>query len=75
MNDIKGILQSRTLWTLLAGFLASLAQKYGVDFGMDDQAAFVDQALSAVELVSYGLAAYFRFHATKQLVPAATVAK
>ncbi|TPL98330.1 hypothetical protein [Mesorhizobium sp. B2-3-10] len=67
MNDIKGIFESKTIWSLLVGLAATLLLKAGYTVGDADQTAIVNYALQGVELVSYVAGIVFRIKATKAI--------
>ncbi|RWE44241.1 hypothetical protein [Mesorhizobium sp.] len=70
MNDVKGILQSKTIWSLLVGLSATLLLKSGYTIGDADQAVIVDSILKVVEVVSYLAGIVFRIKATKVIAGA-----
>ncbi|RVD58850.1 hypothetical protein EN866_19580 [Mesorhizobium sp. M2D.F.Ca.ET.223.01.1.1] len=67
MDDVKGILQSKTVWSLLVGLTATLLLKAGYTVGDADQAAIVNYILQGVEVVSYLAGIVFRIKATKAI--------
>jgi len=67
MGDFKSMLQSRTVWAGIVGFIAVLLDAFGVGFGFDQQAA-VDAVMKTVEGMTFLAAILFRVKATKRIV-------
>lgn len=66
MNDIKTMLQSRTVWAAIIGFLAVIADAFGFDFGVQ-QGEIVDAAMKLVEALAFIAAMVFRIRATARI--------
>lgn len=65
MDDVKGILQSRTVWSALVSVVAILASKAGYTIVEADQAMIVDAIGTLVATVGAVAAIVFRAKATK----------
>jgi uncharacterized membrane protein (DUF441 family) len=66
MNDIKTMLQSRTVWAAIIGFLVVIADATGLDLGAE-QGEIINAVMKAVEAVSFIAAMVFRIHATARI--------
>ncbi|MGR9413735.1 hypothetical protein GR211_22160 [Rhizobium leguminosarum] len=75
MNDVKGILQSKTIWGLIIAALGTLLNKYGYEVSALDQAALVDQIALVMQVVGWLVAFYGRIRATKVIAPTQAVVK
>lgn len=67
MDEVKGILQSRTVWSALVSVIALLASKAGYSIVEADQAAIVDAVSTVIAALGSVSAIYFRAKATKTI--------
>jgi hypothetical protein len=63
MNNIKGLLQSKTIWGVLITISATVAQMAGWDIGNTD-----GLAEQIVALIGAGIAFYGRVYAVERIV-------
>lgn len=66
MNEIKTMLQSRTVWAAIIGFFAVIADALGVNVGAE-QGEIIDAVMKLVEAVSFMAAMVFRIRATARI--------
>lgn len=66
MSDIKSFLESRTVWAAIVGFLAVIANAFGLNLGFENAEA-VDAIMKVVEGVSFMAAIFFRIKATAKI--------
>lgn len=65
MEDVKGIIASRTVWMGILALVGVLANAAGYTFAPADQAALVDAISNIMTTVGAVGAIYFRVKATK----------
>jgi hypothetical protein len=67
MHDVKGFLQSRTVWANAVGLLAMAAAWAGVDIGSDDLNSLTEACLQAVTALCIIASTVFRVIATRRI--------
>ena len=67
MDEVKGLLQSRTFWGAAVAVLGGIGGMLGFTFGPDEQQAFVELATTIVTAVGGVYAMYGRVKATKKI--------
>lgn len=67
MENVKGILQSRTIWGVIVSVLAGLLSKYGYEVTPELQDSLITSALDVVSVAGGLFAAYGRVKATKRI--------
>lgn len=75
MGDMKGILQSRTVWLSIFAILGMLLKTFGYEFDTASQAQAADILGTVVGIVSSALAIYTRVKATHVIDPTKAVIK
>jgi hypothetical protein len=77
LSNVKGLLQSRTVWANIVGFLALILGVLGYDEAKAVFAdpAFVDQILALVTAAAFILSTVFRVFAKTKVVAAPVVKK
>ena len=68
MEDVKSILMSKTVWAGIVALVCGILGLFGVAVSPDDQATFVELAISAVTALSGAGAIVFRYLAKDKLV-------
>lgn len=69
MNDVKPILQSRTVWANLVGIGCLVASVVGVETRLIDQGALTEALLQVATGASFLASTVFRVGASKRLAP------
>lgn len=69
MEQVKGILQSRTVWSLIVAGGAAVAAHAGFTVSDADKAELINDALQVAEYGGMIAAAIFRITATKVVKP------
>jgi hypothetical protein len=67
MEEVKGILQSRTIWGIIVSVLAGLASKYGYEITPELQDGLITSTLDAISVGAGIYAGYARVKATKKI--------
>jgi hypothetical protein len=67
MNDMKTLVQSRTLWANLIGFLAIILSSFGFKSVGVDSNQIVDVILQVIAGMSFLFSTVFRVLATKKI--------
>ncbi len=67
MKDIKGLFQSRTVWSNIVGMLALVAAAKGVDFGREEANRVAEACLQVVAVGSFVASTVFRVIATSRI--------
>ena len=67
MEEVKGILQSRTIWGLIVSVVAGLLSKYGYEVTPELQEGLVTTLLEALSVGAAIFAGYGRVKATKKI--------
>jgi uncharacterized membrane protein len=66
MSGVKGALASKTIWATIIGAVFAILDVIGINLPFT-QAEVSDVIYKIVEVVSFGMAAFGRFTATKQI--------
>lgn len=67
MEDVKGILASKTVWGGIVAILGAVAGLFHIDFGVADQAATLDAIYGIATAAGALLAIWGRVTATKKI--------
>ena len=67
MEEVKGILKSRTIWGLVVSVIAGLLSKYGYEITPELQGTMTTTILDALSVGAAVYAGYGRVKATKKI--------
>ncbi|MEI8144241.1 MAG: hypothetical protein WCH83_02140 [Alphaproteobacteria bacterium] len=69
MSEVKPMLESRTIWSNLVGFVCLAASIFGVETGLIDQGALAEALFQVATGLSFVASTMFRVMAQHKLSP------